>query len=284
MSANDKPWSLVHYACVKSAVERIRPTYVFFYCEYEPSGPWWNLTRRMVNLVKIKAPSEIFGNPILHPAHCADVVRLEKLLSSGGIYLDVDVFVHRSFDDLLTHNTVLGQQRVGRGVLGLCNAVILAEAQSPFLKRWQSEYRSFRSKGHDEFWDEHAVRVPYRLAKQFPHEITILSESAFFEATFEPTDLSRIYSSREPIDLSRAYATHLWETLAWERHLEHLTPRRVRKVDTNFHCWVRPIIEDLPDAYGRPRGADRMARSLRRLKQEIKSIYGAIGIRIKPNK
>ena len=81
----------------------------------------------MVTVEKIAAPREIFGNPLLHGAHRADVVRLTKLLGSGGIYLDADVFVHRSFDPLLGHPAVLGEERIDGAVVGLCNAIILAE-------------------------------------------------------------------------------------------------------------------------------------------------------------
>jgi Glycosyltransferase sugar-binding region containing DXD motif len=274
-----KPWSLIHHACVRSAVERLRPTQTFFYCEYEPNGPWWQLTRPMVTVEKIKAPREIFGNPLLHVAHRADVVRLEKLLSVGGIYLDVDVFVHRAFDDLLAHVTVLGQQCVDGKVLGLCNAVILSEPQAPFLRRWHSEYRSFRSQGQDSHWDEHSVRLPHQLSKTFPDEVTILPHSAFFSLTFKAEDIAKIFDSAKPIDLSSAYATHLWETLAWRQYLEHLTPRRVRTVETNFHRWVRPMIQNLPDDYGAPTfmslvslRARRLRSRVRRLRHHVRSV------------
>jgi Glycosyltransferase sugar-binding region containing DXD motif len=270
-----KPWSLIHYACLRSAVERIRPTDVRFYCEFEPAGPWWELTRRMVTVHKISAPREIFGNPVLHGAHRADVVRLEKLLSHGGIYLDTDVFVHGPFDRLLEHAAVLGEQRIDGKVVGLCNAVILAEAQAPFLRRWFSEYRSFRSKGHDDYWDEHSVRLPLQLSKQFPEEIAVLPHTAFFWPTFTHEDLTKIYDSPVPIDRSGAYATHLWESPAWERYLEHLTPRRVRAVQTNFHDWARPMIETLSDDYGAPTIMDRVARGVRRLRRGIRSIGAA---------
>lgn len=273
LSSNDhgKPWSLVHYACLRSAVERIRPTDVFFYCEHEPTGPWWELTRGIVSLEQIHAPREIFGNPLLHVAHCADVVRLEKLLSKGGIYLDIDVFVHDTFDRLLGHAAVLGEQVADGAVVGLGNSVILAEAGAPFLKRWYSEYHSFRSKGNDIYWDEHSVRVPYRLSRQFPSEITILPHFAFFWPTYKPEDLSLIFDTSAPIDVSRAYATHLWETPAWEEYLEHLTPGRVREVDTNFHRWARPIVAALPDNYGAPTVAARLNCGIRRLKRRVRS-------------
>jgi hypothetical protein len=254
-----------------SAVRRIDPTDVFFYCEYEPAGPWWDLTRRMVTVERLRAPREISGNPLLHPAHRADVVRLEKLLSLGGIYLDADVFVHSSFDRLLSHSTVLGEQRVDGNVTGLCNAVILAEAHAPFLTRWYSEYRSFRSTGHDTYWDEHSVRIPYQLSRQFPGEITVLPHSAFFWPAFAAEELTLIFDSAAPIDISGAYANHLWESLAWVRHLEHLTPRRVRSVDSNFHFWARPTLAGLPDAYGAPTVTARFARFVRRLKGRVRS-------------
>ena len=276
-----KPWSLVHYACLKSAVERIKPTRVFFYCEFEPTGPWWDLSRELVTIERIKAPREIFGNPVAHFAHRADIVRLEKLLGRGGIYLDADVFVHKPFDDLLGHATVLGRQVVNQKDLGLCNAVILAEPQAPFLKRWHSEYRTFRSNGHDIYWDEHSVQLPNNLSKQFPNEVTVLPPFAFFWPTFEQADLELIFESPKPIDLSPVYATHLWESLAWERYLEHLTPRRVRSSDSNFHRWVRPMIASLPDDYGAPTMRSRVALSLRKLKRRVRSAAPSWLIRTK---
>jgi hypothetical protein len=268
----EKKWSLVHHVCLKSAVERIKPTDVRFYCEHEPEGPWWDLSRKLVSIEKITAPQEIFGNPLTHVAHQADVVRLEKLLTMGGIYLDIDVLVHKDFADLLDYHAVMGEQHVGGTVRGLCNAVILAEAQAPFLSRWLAAYRSFRSRGRDEYWDEHSVRVPYTLSRQFPDEITRLPSSAFFWPTFTQEDLALIFVSGTRIDMTNAYATHLWESLAWEPYLEDLTPGQVRAVDTNFHYWARPMLETLPDNYGRSATTVRLTRRLRKLARRTRAL------------
>lgn len=267
LSPGGKPWSLVHHVCLKSAIERINPKEVSFYCEYEPTGPWWELTRRLVSLKKISAPLEIWGNPLLHVAHQADVVRLEKLLEIGGIYLDIDVFVHRSFDSLLAHGAVLGEQCIGGRITGLCNAVILAEPQAPFLRRWYLEYHSFRSKGSDCYWDEHSVRLPLKLALEFPSEITVVPPRTFFWPTCESEDLRKMFASAEPLDLSASYATHLWEGSAWDSYLEQLTPKQVRSVDTNFHFWARPLLDSLPDDYGLPSVSDRLRRWGRQAKR-----------------
>ena len=162
-----QPWSLVHHVCLKSAVERIKPEKVLFYYEYEPSGAWWELSRELVTPVRIEAPREIFGHPLRHVAHRADVVRLQQLIEHGGIYLDADVLVQRNFDPLLDHAAVLGAEGVDAEV-GLANAVILAERDTPFLKRWLDSYHSFRGNGMREYWSEHSVRLPAALAKAYP--------------------------------------------------------------------------------------------------------------------
>ncbi|PYP93410.1 MAG: hypothetical protein DMG65_00715 [Candidatus Angelobacter sp. Gp1-AA117] len=245
-----KPWSLVHHVCLASAIKRIKPSEVLLHCTYEPDGPWWDLSRSFVTVCKMKAPDKIFGNPLRHVAHRADIVRLEQLLQTGGIYLDADVFVHRDFDSLLGNSTVMGEECENGATVGLGNSVILAEPQAPFLKRWYAEYRWFRSGGLDRYWDEHSVRVPYCLAKQSGDHITILPDTAFFSVPCTSEGLSKLFQSPEPIELSTEYASHLWETLAWDPFLQNLTPGKVRAQQTNFHQWARPFIEMLPDNYG----------------------------------
>jgi Glycosyltransferase sugar-binding region containing DXD motif len=187
----------------------------------------------------------------VHYAHRADVFRLEKLIAVGGIYLDCDVFVHRDFDDLLDNSVVLGQEGEAETV-GLCNAVILAEEGAPFLRRWYSQYKSFRSKGHDPFWNEHSVKLPRKLAEIHGDELTILGPRAFFWPMADGEGLERIFASNELIPSVGVYANHLWESHAWSPYLCDLTPARVRLVDSNFHRWIRPLIADLPDDFGAP--------------------------------
>lgn len=260
----DRPWSLVHYVCVRSAIERIRPTQAFMYHESELRGPWWDQTRPLLTPVKVTAPREVFGHPLIHPAHRADVLRLDKLLEQGGIYLDCDMVVVRPFDDLLCHSAVLGEEAVADSAGRiLCNAVILAEAGAPFLQRWRDAYRTFRSRGQDEFWDEHSCRIPMRLAREHPDSVTILPPDAFFWPGTSQADIDLLFRTPDPIDAPTAYAHHLWGSIGWKRYLEELTPGRVRAVDSNFHRWARPYVAHLPDGYGGPSKARVLARRMR---------------------
>jgi SAM-dependent methyltransferase len=269
-----KPWSLVHYVCLRSAIERIKPERTYFYCQFEPSGPWWELSRELVTIVKIEAPQQIFGRSLRHVAHQSDVVRLQKLIEHGGIYLDADVFVHRSFDDLLENSTILGQEGEG-GQYGMANAVILAEPDAPFLRRWLSEYRFFRSNGRDEYWNEHSVQLPVRLAKAHPDEIRILSPKAFFWPLWTDEHLEWLFQSDRPVPLDGVYANHLWESNAWG-FLRDLTPGQVRAKETNFNHWARPFIADLPNAFGAPKLLDHLRRfQYSASKQAQRKIKGA---------
>ena len=229
----------------------------------------------MVTPVKIEAPREIFGRPLDRVAHRADVVRLQKLIEHGGIYLDADVLVQRSFDDLLNHRTVLGQEAQA-GKTGLANAVILAEPQSPFLCRWLEEYRSFRGgPPGSEFWNHHSVLLPEQLARAHPSEITVLQPTAFFWPLWTDEHLKWIFASNRPIPLDHTYANHLWENFAWN-YLEDLTPRRVRASDTNFHAWVRPLIEGLPDDVGAPTFRKRLQTQSRLILQKAKTLKSRV--------
>ena len=216
----------------------------------------------MVSLIRIEPPASIFGNPLIHPAHRADVVRLDALINHGGIYLDCDVLVVRDFDRLLGHSCVLGLQGETPRE-GLCNGVILAEKGSRFLRRWRETYRTFRSRGHDDFWAEHSVAMPLKLAREDSSDLTILGNRAFHWPLYHREHLRWTYESTLPIDERETLAHHLWESQAWHDYLAGLTVRKVRDCDTNFHRWLRPLLADLPDDFA-PEGvwdaASRVAR------------------------
>jgi hypothetical protein len=58
-----------------------------------PTGPWWDLLLPSLTLIKTEVPDEIHGRKLTHFAHKADVLRLLAMKHSGGIYLDIDMFV-----------------------------------------------------------------------------------------------------------------------------------------------------------------------------------------------
>ena len=252
-----KQLGLSHYACIRSAITRLQPDRVMLYYDNKPSGPWWPKIREMVQPIRIEAPTMIFGNAITRPAHAADVVRLQKLIESGGIYLDLDMFIHRSFDRLLDFSAVLGREADAK----LCNAVILAEPNAPFLRRWLDLYRDFR--GSDPaYWNEHSVLRPAELARSHPEEVETLAQKAFYTPTFHWRELNRIFVSDAEIVGPETLATHLWEAASWDRFLALLTPGKVRRDSSNFGRWVTPLLDGLPDDFASP-SRDRILATYR---------------------
>lgn len=208
-----KPFSFVHFLSIRSFLHHNPGFAAFLYFAHEPHGPYWDAARHLVTPVRVTADTEIFGRPLCHVAHQADVMRLQILIEHGGIYLDLDTLTARSFSPLLAHEVVLGTEIANGKTVGLCNAVIAARPQAAFLKTWLDNYRSFRSQGRDAYWNEHSVLLPAALSREMPASVTIVDHRAFFEPDYSGEGLAELFfGTREYPD---AYCHHLWESLSW---------------------------------------------------------------------
>jgi hypothetical protein len=256
-----KPFSLVHYLSVKSAVELNKPTAAIFHYQYEPVGECWEKAKPFLALNKVVAPDSFLGQPLYHVAHKADVVRLQALKETGGIYLDLDTISVKPLTDLLNHSFVIGQelkveyipknwrQRLkykfgliknnNNAAAGLCNAVLLSERNSEFVNLWLNEYKTFRSRGRDKYWNEHSVLVPERLAAMYPEKITQLSPYAFHYPLYDKTGLKSMFE--ELTEFPEAYLHHLWESFSWN-YLSKLITEKIKTEDTTYNLIARKYL------------------------------------------
>lgn len=216
-----KPWSWFHHMAVVLAAKVNDPPDILFWHEHEPTGQWWRKSRKYLTLRKIKAPAEIHGRPLVHPAHKADVVRLLALLECGGVYIDSDVWCLRPFSELAHAGFWMGRQGPR---YGLCNATMGGQAGSAFVRAWLETYATFRSTGRDRFWDEHSVRVPLRLSRHHKDGLTIYPPNYFFAPLWGRLgEIFRPGLRPSQRHLSASYSVHLWESVAWD-YLRHLKP------------------------------------------------------------
>lgn len=234
-----KPFSFVHYLAIKSAAE-CNPDYeINYYYKYESSGEWWEKAKEIVNLHKVEPPTEIFGNPLNHVAHMADVIRLELLIEQGGIYLDIDTITKKSFDDLLNEPAVIGME--GQNGKRLCNAVIMSEPGNRFIKDWYAEYKTFRGTGkHDKTWAEHSIKLPATMYKTGDYEdaLTVMPYTAFHWPMWTKEGSKLLFESCHDYD---AYAHHVWESFNW-KYLKVLTPEIVKSEDTTYNIIARRFV------------------------------------------
>ena len=162
----------------------LKPCKLLMHYHHLPLGKWWSHASRLVELRHVELPQEIFGRQIKSGAHRADVLRLQLLLAHGGLYLDLDVVVLRTFHGLLRGRKSFLIGREGHpshgGFHGLCNAVLLARPNASFARRWLDEYHDFGDPRVGDLWSEHSVQRPIKLAAAHPDEVHVLPYNAFF--------------------------------------------------------------------------------------------------------
>jgi hypothetical protein len=241
-------FSMVSYLAIRSAAEVNDPDEIVLYHQTMPSGPWWEAARPYVTRTVAVDPPRFVGDaPLEHPAHRADVLRLELLLRDGGVYLDLDVICRKPLTPFRDKPFVLGQE--GKEGQELCNGVILAEPGSEFAREWlagfdpaTSRWAGFRSRGKDQYWNELSCRYPAHLATLFPDLVHIAPYDSFHWPLWHEDHLEWLFLGNGD-EFPNAYCHHLWQTMSWEPYLKHLTPEYVQRVDTNFNLMVRPYLE-----------------------------------------
>lgn len=222
-----KPFGIVHYLSIKSAISVNRPTRARVWYAYEPTGTWWELARELVEACPIADWSEFAGVPREHYAHRADLARLAVLREFGGIYLDLDAICVRPFGDLLQHECTLGWEDTERKQL--CNAVILAAPNAAFIDKMLESQKDFRPG----MWGEICITAAGTLARQFPHLLTTLDHKSFYWPSWEEAGVALLLSDT-PSRFPEAICHHLWEHVMWDRGLGHLTPELIRSGKSNL--------------------------------------------------
>jgi hypothetical protein len=260
-----KVFPLSYYLAVQSALTVNRPDEVIFHFNKEPVGEWWDKIRSSLTLHQREAPQTFMGRNIIHPAHQADVVRLQALKETGGIYMDLDTICVKPFTDFLNKPFVIGREFRApyvpknkrqavkysiRKALGLvkpytfesifCNGVLLAEKNTPFINLWMEEYKTFRSKGRDKYWNEHSSIIPEKLAQQHPEMIHIVSPYCFHYPIPTKEGLQSMF---EKVTLfPESYVHHLWESFSWNEYLSKLSVDQINTQDSTYNLLARKAL------------------------------------------
>ncbi|EJT99593.1 hypothetical protein DACRYDRAFT_109692 [Dacryopinax primogenitus] len=243
-----------HYLALRSVLLSLRPKHMLLHHHHAsaPHGPYWDLLAPHITLSPLTPPQEVYGHPLAHFAHKADVLRLQLLIAYGGVYVDIDTYVLRSFDraGLYTQDVVLGMEmspdsrRTSLEPGGLCNAVIVARSDAPFLKRWLKSYETFDGS----VWAGHSVAKSWELALLHPRELTVLSHRAMFYPLWREEDIDWVHKPSKAgaeggweFFKSGQLTYHAWESLAMQ-YLGPMTPSSVLKGETSFTRMARAFV------------------------------------------
>jgi len=139
----------------------------------------------------------------------------------GGIYLDADVIVLKSFDPLRRYRTVMGRQSSN----GICNGILISEKRAPFLRMLLEQYESYT--GANEMWAVGSVEVPHTLARVFPSFIYV-EEASLNRPSWDEVD--KIYE--RAYNWTGNYAIHLWLRVQKMKNVT-LVPQSAADIDCN---------------------------------------------------
>lgn len=225
-----------------SAQKYIKPDYLKLHCDKEPTGIWWNMYK--VNLTSLKIvhiDSDIKINGVT-PTKIqvkSDIARIRILQKEGGIYIDFDVFVIQSFDDLRKYEFTLGLEYHGEpGRIN--NGIIIAAPNARFFNVWLDSYKDFRQ---DE-WDEHSCIGPYLLAPKYPSLVNV-DENRLNYPSGRMFHL--IYYNN--YNWTRNYAMHLWFRKYRKNNppITDFNPKNIKTLNSTFGQLARRILYNTTD-------------------------------------
>lgn len=231
-----RPFGFSHYMAVRSAAARHPGFRVILWCIAEREGAYWEAVKEIADIVIVPAPQRVFGNPVMHPAHQSDIVRMSVLRAYGGIYLDLDTITLRSLEPLFsTTRTVMARElistepRVEAESLG--NSIILSPPNAPFMAAWWDSYEHFDSR----YWAHSSTKMPHLLNEARPTLGCILAPEAFFVPSWDQAGLASLFQG--VVAFPDAYVFHLWESMSWPVLNEINETNVWTRVDTySFAC------------------------------------------------
>ncbi|ELT96741.1 hypothetical protein CAPTEDRAFT_196653 [Capitella teleta] len=202
-----------HMLSLLSAEKYLKPTAIYFHTNHEPIGEYWDEVKRKLTTLKVvpRQPTTcLFNEPITNPVYDtsqSDLDRLAILMEHGGIYLDMDVLVIKSFDPLRKYPCTIGLENPQR----VCGGIIVCAADSVFLNLW-IEHFLFDYKMWT--WAYMSGIVPRKIAAHYPGLIHLEEE---YLQTPNGDEIDKIWGN-EQFDWTKHYALHLlwrvWKTKA----------------------------------------------------------------------
>jgi len=233
-------FQLINYLVLLSARKHINPDQIYIHYSLEPTGYWWLKAKYdlQLNLTLNQIPqiTSIYNHPLYHHAHRSDIARLEILNKYGGIYLDLDVLILKSFSKLILNSyqveAIFAWEN--KDYNAICNAVIIAPIYSKFLQRLYQSYQSFNSS----CWACHSVLLTGQLATIYSNEVYVLPSNAFFEPSWSHIEELYLYNK---YNFHKNYACHLWNSYIGNLFLYNLTLNSILKPKT-MTTFIRMII------------------------------------------
>ena len=258
-------FELYHYLAVKSALLVHKPTTIFIYVDKEPDGVYWELIRPFVIVETIVVTDTYFGVPVTYPQYKADIIRLEKLIERGGIYMDIDNLSIKSFTELFENNTLIMGGSLDKMpdvtevtdeyipmLDAISNAIIMCEPNHPFLKKW---YEELPNNLIGKSWAYHAVCLPREILRNNKFSgIKILHWNKYFcpiHMFDNDPFIFHSYGNSRINEITSCYTLVFYQTMVYDKYLKNITPESLFNTDCIFSRLFKKYLQasDVEEAY-----------------------------------
>jgi len=227
-----RPFSYLNSLAVRMAAKVQKPNRILFWTNAPPETiDHWDDIKNLVDLVPIGIPTEFRGSPIRHPQYASDLLRLQILLASGGIYMDTDMLLLKPLHEHMSDKLILSWETSSQ--MSVCNALMMSPPNNQFIKEWISLMPGALA---SETWAFGGVEVPAILANKPELEQT----RTILPYTFCcPLDLSRQWlmdpnlANQAEAMCKDSHGIHIWETY-WRDYVKHLDANHVATADDLF--------------------------------------------------
>jgi hypothetical protein len=218
-----REFNMMHFLSIYTAYIQNKPDKIYVYVDHEQKNNiYWEILKDIVEYTYITPPTH-YNNIELNSYHYkADIIRMEKLIEHGGIYMDLDILSLKPLTHLLGHKLVLGSEASDdpnsiklEEFKSITNAVIMSEPNNPFIKDW---YKEIGNNLVGKPWAYHAVCLPKDMLMNNPgkYDVHLEPSKTFMPFCFRYPYIWDDNQISKKDCLEESYTIHLWENI-WSR-------------------------------------------------------------------
>ena len=247
--------TMLHYCSLKS-IRFHHPTWVINLYVTKgalPTGIWYERAKFELDIVVQELDSaefdEYMGSKIEYFTHKTDVLRLIKLQEVGGVYIDLDVLVLNSFEPLRITGEYIATREDDADRLG--SGVMISPPNNTFLTDVAAGYRTFRSKGRDEYFVETIQERPFKLlTAEQPSNVLLVKCDALLAPKTLQTHLGQAiyfdrFFERDDFDITDRFSVHIWTELN-SKYVNKLSLDMLKlESETKFSSTFNRVIFDI---------------------------------------
>ena len=180
-----REFNLLHFISIYSAYKLNKPDKIYVYCDHkQENNIYYEILKNIVEYEYVQAPTEINGIQLNSYQYKADIIRMNKLIERGGIYMDLDVISLKPLTKFLNYSMVLGSELSLKDpnstnindFSSITNAVILTEPDNEFMKEW---LRQIPDNIIGKVWAYHAVCLPKKILLNNMYNVHLEPQKSF---------------------------------------------------------------------------------------------------------